>query len=628
MSKKGIMSLLLGMFLFIMPVYAAEIVSVDVDADLVHIVSSGSVAKYCIGENIGGGDCYDSNANDVKLSSMNGTYYVWVVDANGTSSSPRTVNVNGSCTDTTISNGTGSGDYTRCFKVQRSFIDPTPVTPGTVVTCANGYSLNVVGSLMTSSNDCTFKGGATQGVLGGFRYCTRTYKYLCEKNQSSHVISPYLSSLSVSGVNLSPSFSEKQLVYAATVASNVSSVTINATPKDSGATYVDNLGPRTVNLNYGLNKIYIKVQSSSGNIATYTLNITRTDNRSSNNNLGGLAVSNGALSPSFNPNTINYRVSVGAGVSSLKITASLADSKSSFVNGYGPRAISLNPGANKAEIRVRNEKGQVRTYTLTITRAKAGGSTPTNPTTPTNPSTPGTDPGTTEPTGTSNALLKSLVLNEGTVNLEFKKDVFNYNVNIPYNITNILVVGTPEDETDTITVEGGTDLQVGENEIRIIVTGTNGKSNTYTLYVIRKDEEDTISSNNYLTDLIVKGKNIKFDAKEHEYNITIKEKEKELNITAIPADESSVITVEGNENLKVGSQIKITVTAEDGTSQAYYLNISGMKKSANVFLVIFVVLIIIVVIAYLLLRIIGYRIYFNFDAIKEAFKSKKKKNND
>ena len=617
MSKKGIMSLLLGMFLFIMPVYAAEIVSVDVNADLVHIVSSGNVSGYCIGKNIGGGDCYNSDSNDVKLSSMNGTYYVWVIDANGTASSPKTVNVNGSCTDTTISNGTGSGDYTRCFKVQRSFISPTPVTPGTVVTCASGYSLNAIESLMTSSDDCTFKGGATQGVLGGFRYCTRTYKYLCEKNQASHVISPYLSGLSVSGVNLSPSFSEKQLVYAATVASNVSSVTISATPKDSGATYVDNLGPRTVNLNYGLNKIYVKVQSSSGNIATYTLNITRTDNRSSNNNLGGLAVSNGTLSPSFNPNTINYRVSVGAGVSSLKITASLADSKSSFVNGFGPRSISLNPGANKAEIRVRNEKGQVRTYTHTITRATTSSN-----------SNPDPNPGTTEPTSNSNALLKSLVLNEGTINLEFKNDVFNYNVNVPYDITNILVVGTPEDETDTITVEGGTDLQVGENEVRIIVTSTSGKSNTYTLYVIRKDEEDTISSNNYLTDLIVKGKNIKFDAKEHEYNITIKEKEKELNITAIPADESSVITVEGNENLKVGSQIKITVTAEDGTSQAYYLNISGMKKSANVFLVIFVVLIIIVVIAYLLLRIMGYRIYFNFDAIKEAFKSKKKKNND
>ncbi len=615
MKKKTILSFLLSMFIFLMPVYAAEITSIDIeDGDMVHITSSGSVSKYCIGTKVGNGTCYDSTSNDVKISAMNGHYTLWVVDSNGTSSQPKTVDVINSCTDTTALNKTGTGNYTRCFKTtSNAYIDPLPETTGEVVSCSPGYSLNRVQSIM-QSNDCALKAGAANQVLGGIRYCTRVYSYACE---TSGISSPYLSSLSVDGVTLSPSFSEKQLTYAAVVEANVSSITINATPKDGGATYVDGLAPRTVNLNYGANKIYIKVKSSTGNIATYTLNITRKDNRSNNANLRSLAVSSVTLSPKFNANTINYNVSVAESVSSIKISASLADTKSSFVNGYGPRSVSLNYGANNIQVRVKSEIGTVRTYTITVNRA---GSAPT-PTTPEpqEPETPG------NPTSNSEALLKNLVLNDGDIKLEFDKNIFNYNVHVPFDITNLLIVGESEDATDIITVEGGTDLQVGENEVKITVTGANGKSNVYTLYVIRKDKEEIISSNSYLTNIIVEGKKLKFDAKENEYNLTITEKEKELNITAVPADENSVITIEGNENLKVGSQIKITVTAEDGSIQEYFLNISGIKKSANIFLIIFVVLIIIVVIAYLLLRIMGYKIYFNLDAVKSLFSSKKKK---
>ncbi len=611
MKKKTILSFLLSMFILMMPVYAAEITSINIeDGDMIHITSSGSVSKYCIGTKVGNGTCYDSTSNDVRISSMNGSYLLWVVDSNGIASQTKTVDVVNSCTDTTVPNGTGSGSYTRCFKTtSNAYIDPLPETTGEVVRCAPGYSLNAVRSIM-QSNDCNLKAGAANQVLGGIRYCTRVYAYLCE---TSGISSPYLSSLSVSGVNLSPSFSEKQLAYAAVVEANVSSITINATTKDSGASYVDGLSPRTVNLNYGVNTIYIKVKSSTGNIATYTLTITRKDARSNNANLRSLTVSSGTLSPKFNANTINYNVSVAENVSSISVGASLADTKSSFVPGYAPRNVSLNYGANNVQIRVKSEIGTVRTYTINVNRA---GSTPSTPTEPQTPDTP---------TGNSEALLKSLVINDGEVKLDFDQKIFNYNVHVPFDTTNLLIVGESEDASDTVIVDGGTDLQVGENEVRVTVSNANGKSNVYTLYVIRKDEEESISSNSYLTNIIVKGKKLKFDAKKNEYNLTITEKEKELDITAVPADENSVITIEGNENLKVGSQIKITVTAEDGSIQEYYLNISGIKKSANVFLIIFVVLIIIVVIAYLLLRIMGYKIYFNLDAVKSLLPSKKKK---
>ena len=49
-----------------------------------------------------------------------------------------------------------------------------------------------------------------------------------------------------------------------------------------------------------------------------------------------------------------------------------------------------------------------------------------------------------------------------------------------------------------------------------------------------------------------------------------------------------------------------------------YIKITGYKKKGNVFLTILVVLIIIVIGAYAVLRALGYKIYFNFEGLKNA----------
>ena len=591
--------------------YDTSITSISVNGDLVTVVANSGVngiRGYAVGPDKNTAKTFSTNLPNVKFSLANGNYSVWVIDGNGTWTAYGTkVIINDSCQDQTITNATGTGTYEKCFTTNGSTI--TPVNPGSGVVCANGYYIDAVYSIMTSE-DCTIKGSNLQGLSE--RYCKRVYRYSCVKSQSS-IISPFLSSLSISSGTLTPAFNSTTLVYAATV--NTSSITISATKKEENATYVDGLGPRKVNLNYGLNKIQIKVKSSSGNIATYTLNITRQDNRSSINTLNSLTVSSGSLSPSFNYNTLNYNVSVGENISSIKIGATLTDTKSSYVSGYAPRTVTLNYGDNKFYIKVKSEAGSVRTYTLNINRAGES----------VNPEPPVTEPNDPEVEIPSEALLDSIKLNDGEINLDFKSDIFNYNVYIPFEVVNVVANAVSKEETDTVVVEGGTDLQVGENEIKITVTGQNGKSNIYTLYVIRKEEDLVISNDNYLKSLEVKGKKIKFDAKETDYNITLKEGEKQLDIKASPSNEKSVITIEGNENLKVGSQIKITVTAEDGSTRAYYLNITGIKKNANIFVIILIVLLIIVILGYLILRLLGYRIYFNFDMLASKFKKKKSK---
>ena len=165
-------------------------------------------------------------------------------------------------------------------------------------------------------------------------------------------------------------------------------------------------------------------------------------------------------------------------------------------------------------------------------------------------------------------------------------------------------------------------------------------TNVYTVYVTRKEEDLPISNNSLLSNLEIEGYKIKFDAKKTDYSINIKEGVSQLNINAVPSDEKSTITIEGNDNLTNGSKVKIRVTAEDGSFTDYFVEVKVVGKGGNVILTIFVILLIIeapsdklfevilliiAVLAYLVLRAMGYKIYFNLDGIKNFISNFKKK---
>ncbi len=94
----------------------------------------------------------------------------------------------------------------------------------------------------------------------------------CVKPTSSGNNNNYLGALSVTGASLSPAFSMYTTNYSASVGSNVSSITINASAKDQGAA-VAGAGKKT--LSYGANSFEIKVTAPSGVVKTYKLTVTR-----------------------------------------------------------------------------------------------------------------------------------------------------------------------------------------------------------------------------------------------------------------------------------------------------------------------------------------------------------------
>ena len=114
------------------------------------------------------------------------------------------------------------------------------------------------------------------------------------------------------------------------------------------------------------------------------------------------------------------------------------------------------------------------------------------------------------------------------------------------------------------------------NKITITVTAEDGTKRTYTINITR----EALTADATLKELIIDEVE-NFELIEDKYNYTIKiaKNVKELSLSYVTSDDNATVEIEGNENLKDGSKVRITVIAEDGTKKVYTLTVS--KEKAN-----------------------------------------------
>lgn len=180
---------------------------------------------------------------------------------------------------------------------------------------------------------------------------------------------------------------------------------------------------------------------------------------STNANLASLSVSNAKVYPSFTSSVTSYKTTVGADISSLKISAKAADAgaKVSISNN------SLKAGATTyVKITVKAAAGNTKTYTIAATRPQ--------------------DPNYVSDT---NNYLKSISLNAGILSPAFNKDITNYVVWLPNEISSITASGVAEDAKASVTVVGGESLIEGDNQVSIICAAENGAEKEYKIIVKR-----------------------------------------------------------------------------------------------------------------------------------------------
>ena len=207
-----------------------------------------------------------------------------------------------------------------------------------------------------------------------------------------------------------------------------------------------------------------------------------------------------------------------------------------------------------------------------------GGNTTRKPNT--NNSTKPTE--TKEEKKSTDSTLSSLSIAEGAITPEFNKDVKEYAITVPNEVTKLNITATPTDSKASVSVTEYEELKEGENTITISVTAEDGTTKTdYVIKATRQKKELALEK------LIIKYTNQNGEVVElpltpefisniYEYSIeTLEYWVKSLDIEALANIEGATIEISGADSLKEGENIititvknKVTVEAQEEGTEA------------------------------------------------------------
>lgn len=359
-----------------------------------------------------------------------------------------------------------------------------------------------------------------------------------------------LTSLSLDGITLNPTFSPSETNYTASVLFAKSTTNITATAA-AGATIVSGSDIGNKNIGVGDNTYTITTKAEDGTTSlTYTIVVTRS-NASTNALLSDLRV-DGTQVPEFSSDKLEYTVSsVANSVSKVTITATPEDNTST-ISGDGERTINV--GNNRLEVSVTPESGGDPTVYVINIRRKNNDNTlsdleiSSNPTGTLNPAT-GFDPNTEEYTYTVDPDTDSITVT-------------------PTGPDGSTVIITPCDLDGNPTTGDGPYDPNEISKVEITVTPEDGTPKTYTVNLDREE-----SANNALLTLGVKDYTIspEFNVNTSSYTLTVPYSTTKVEIIGSVEDNRSTIHGLGEKTLTVGeNSFNVYVTSESGVDGSPY----------------------------------------------------------
>lgn len=149
----------------------------------------------------------------------------------------------------------------------------------------------------------------------------------------------------------------------------------------------------------------------------------------------------------------------------------------------------------------------------------------------------------------------------------FKSDVYEYNIEVPYEVEKINITGVPTDPNADVTGLGERYLNEGNQSFMILVKN-NGESTSYKISVKRLEA----SNDNTLKSLNVQGYifNTPFSSSKYEYQINVAESVDSINIVAEANNSFAIIEGLGEHSLVSGkNEFKINVTSQNGEKRSY-----------------------------------------------------------
>lgn len=478
---------------------------------------------------------------------------------------------------------TGTTNYSASVSYATKSITLTPtVADVTATVTVNGASVASSSAsagipLNVGPNTITTLITAADGTTIG------TYTIVVTRLASSNAA---LSALALSAGTLSPVFAAGTNNYTATVSNATASITIspatsdpNATVAVNGVSVISGSPSANIPLNGGPNTIATVVTAADGvTTATYTTIVTRTPSAIAS--LSNLAVSSGALSPSFATSTGSYTESVSNAISSVTVTPTVTDptstvtiNGSSVTSGSASSSIPLNAGPNTITTVVTAQDGvTTATYTLTITRPPS-----------------------------SNALLNALSITPVTAKTVVPGTAFvNYTASVANTVTSVILTPVTQDPTATVAVNGtvvtsgsaspSIALAVGSNTITTVVTAQDGVTTKSYIITITRGA----SSNASLGNLSVSSGTLSpaFATSVNSYTASVPFTNQSIALTPTVSDPTATVTINGasvtsgsasaNIPLNVGQNtITTVITAADGVTTATYTLVVTRLQSSN-----------------------------------------------
>jgi hypothetical protein len=271
----------------------------------------------------------------------------------------------------------------------------------------------------------------------------------------------------LAGVNLSTgslnrAFSGAVYKYTITIPEDQPSVTISPVKSFGGLSMTINkqsVPSYTVSLDSGKSTKVTVLVSYGKAKKTYTFTVTRA--KSSNNYLASLAATAGTWSQGFDPNVLNYTLTLDENTKSTAIKAASIPGMGAKVSPASAK-VTLNNGQSKTiKITVKALSGAKRTYSITVVRAAS-----------------------------ANAVLKSLKapgLSPG-----FNPAQTNYTITLPANKGSISISASAAGYKAAVRIDGGkaskkVTLANGQTvTVRVVVTAQAGNTKEYVIAVTRQ----------------------------------------------------------------------------------------------------------------------------------------------
>ena len=193
--------------------------------------------------------------------------------------------------------------------------------------------------------------------------------------------------------------------------------------------------------------------------------------------------------------------------------------------------------------------------------SSSGKTTTKKPTTTTKP--------TEEEKKSTDSTLSSLSIAEGAITPEFNKDVKEYAITVPNEVTKLNITATPTDSKATVSVTEYEELKEGENIITISVTAEDGTTKTdYVIKATRQRKELALEKliikyTNQNGELVEVPLTPEFISNIYEYSIeTLEYWVKSLDIEALANIKGATIEISGADSLKEGENV-ITITVKN-----------------------------------------------------------------